>query len=136
MKIRTVISVGNCLAFVILLVHSGTAEASQQTSAVKPESRSVATQTTSVVSTKQVVARSSKLNVKSKDKVYFKDRFTVPGTSSGYVCETTNNFTSCQCSGANDCYDLITSGKCNGEGKTWWEDINDPSIGGCDGKDG
>jgi hypothetical protein len=53
MKIRTVISVGNCLAFVILLVLSWTASATEQTSAVKLESRSVATQTTSAVNTKQ-----------------------------------------------------------------------------------
>ena len=133
MKIRTVISVGNCLAFTTLLVLSWAASATEQASAVKPESRTIATQTTSVVSAKQVVARGSKLSVQAKDKVYLKDRITAPGTPSGYICETTNNFTSCQCNGANDCHDLITSGKCDGKGKTWWEDTDNPAIGGCDG---
>jgi uncharacterized protein HemX len=35
----------------------------------------------------------------------------------------------CTCKGALDCKALLDSGKC--KGKTFWEDGDDPSVGGC-----
>ena len=45
--------------------------------------------------------------------------------------EYSSGAVSCECKGMNDCKALLDSGKC--EGKSWWEDGDDPSIGGCDG---
>lgn len=52
--------------------------------------------------------------------------------STRWECTNHNNeFTTCECEGVLDCKNLFASGEC--EGKTAWEDANDPSIGGCDG---
>ena len=79
---------------------------------------------------KAVVPLASQLSTRDEDKRYASDRITAGDNSSGYICETHNNFTSCECKGALDCFKLADSGKC--DGGTWWEDDNDPSVGGCD----
>jgi hypothetical protein len=96
--------------------------------ASQAETRSV--QSATVATQKTTVSRASRLTTRNEDKRYATDRITAGGTPSGYICETHNNFTSCQCKGALDCFELADSGKC--DGGTWWEDDNDPSIGGCD----
>ena len=76
------------------------------------------------------VSSASRLTTRNADKRYASDRISSGGSPSGYICETHNNFTSCECKGALDCFKLADSGKC--DGGTWWEDGNDPSVGGCD----
>lgn len=87
------------------------------------------------VQKKAVAVKPSRLTTSQADKLFATDRITAPGEPSGYVCETNNHFTSCECKGALDCFNLAQSGKCDGEGSTWWQDLNDPSIGGCDFND-
>jgi hypothetical protein len=108
------------VVFAAVSVNSGDAN--------QAEAKSV--QSTTVATQKTTVSRASRLTTRNEDKRYATDRITAGDTPSGYVCETHNNFTSCECKGALDCFKLADSGKCNGG--TWWEDDNDPSIGGCD----
>jgi len=63
----------------------------------------------------------------------FADTFAAAGGGSQeWQCtEFDTGAVTCECKGMNDCKNLLDSGKC--KGKSWWEDSNDPSIGGCDG---
>jgi hypothetical protein len=67
-----------------------------------------------------------------RTKVYMgaANTFSADNTQKWECTQTDKGFGGCMCKGANDCKGLIDSGKC--KGKQWWEDGNDPSIGGCD----
>ena len=110
------------LALLVLSVPQVTSSAQQ--SAAKPA------RVAPVSAQKTVVTSTSRLTTRDEDKRYASDRITSPGNPSGFICETHNHFTSCECEGALDCFELAQSGKC--DGGTWWEDDNDPSKGGCD----
>ncbi len=59
-----------------------------------------------------------------------RDKIGIDNTQKWECTETQNGFGGCECKGMLDCKGLLDSGNCSG--KSWWEDTNDNSVGGCD----